>query len=282
MRVLRSTLIIELAYHEAKSVTIKRFPTDSEIEELEFSRHKMVDDVMSTYGNEILVRIFNRSSQSFTKRISGGLWDFNEVIPEGVDIEIRMKHADSRLNGDIGKIARKLSIKHLKKPTVFQSRYSTHCQIDKCGLEDETIELFLKDFSNELGKSVDMYKITKKETKIEKIKPVPEEDWLSDKKKEPHKKTGFVSVDSLKKCLICLQLSSNLEQCEYCKEWFCREHITPKNPHKSLSSKIGHPCSAFNEKQKNIKEEKQLTEKQSNIDKKQSFWKRLKNRIMKL
>jgi glycosyltransferase involved in cell wall biosynthesis len=31
------------------------------------------------------------------------------------DIEIKMKHADSRLNSDIGKIARELSTKHIKK-----------------------------------------------------------------------------------------------------------------------------------------------------------------------
>jgi len=277
MRVLRSTLIIELAYHEAKSVKIKRFPTESEIEELEFSRHKMVDDVMSTYGNEILVRMYNRRSQSFVKRISGGLWDFNELIPEGVDIDIRMKHADSRLNGDIGKIARKLSIRHLKKPTVLQSRYSTHCQIDKCELEDKTIELFLKDFSDELGKSVKLYKITKEETKIEKIKPVPQEDWLSDKEKQSStvKVACFDCGNELEYSKMEGWYDQDLKKTVY----FCQECWNKRQQGKTPDK---HKKDVKEQKQtqlSEIREQKQLPEIQTDISKKQSFWKRLKNRL---
>ena len=36
MRKLRSSMIVEISYHEDKNVTIKRFPTKLEIEELDF------------------------------------------------------------------------------------------------------------------------------------------------------------------------------------------------------------------------------------------------------
>jgi predicted nucleic acid binding AN1-type Zn finger protein len=84
------------------------------------------------------------------------------------------------------------------------------------------------------------------------------------------------SISLFKKCSLCSVESVNLTDCKYCKERFCKDHIEAKTINDSLKSKKGHLCSALNKKQKNIKAEKQLPEKQSNVDKKQSFWKRLK------
>ncbi len=72
----------------------------------------------------------------------------------------------------------------------------------------------------------------------------PEKIFIDTKKKND---------DTLfKKCSFCSTDSFNLSQCQYCKEWFCRDHIKPKKPEEIdyLRTPGGHLCKPFAEKEK--------------------------------
>lgn len=75
----------------------------------------------------------------------------------------------------------------------------------------------------------------------------------------------------LEKCFLCSHKSINSDKCFYCGEWFCKDHIEPRLPHDYSK---GHLCKQFTEQQK--KKESIRIEQH---DKKQSSWKRFKDKI---
>ena len=152
MLTLRSSKVVNLSYHDEKKVKVKRFQTKKEIEEYEYSPHKLVDQEITAFENAVIVKLYDRREGSFKKTISGGNYDFNELIPPGVFIEIKIKHPEIQLRDHLCEITRKLNAKYLKPGRIQPGQYTTTCVIDNCGLTKEIIDNFFNDFSYEIEK----------------------------------------------------------------------------------------------------------------------------------
>ena len=247
-RELRASMKVELIYHEDKYIVNKRFPSTTEIEDFHFSPHKLLDEQERILTNEILVLMYNRmQGVSFEKAFGGGNFDFKVENPPGIDIEIHMKQPDLDLRKDLGEIVRELCKKHLKPASIQPSRYYISCKIDKCILSDENVQMFCTDFLNNIQTKMQTYSIIKKEKEIKFITPIKEindtkQDWIQEELKSEDK-----SETVYKKCSFCSIVVEDIEKCEYCGGWFCRDHIKPKTPHdiEYPSTPGGHSCISF-------------------------------------
>jgi len=167
MRVHFASLTMDLAYNQEKSVTIRRFPTEYETKELKKSKYKLVDDEAFTSDNQIIVELYYNPRRKSVKVISGGNYDFHEGGRYGIDIDIKMTHAEKDLIDYLCKNMKKLCKKHFKPAIVFPSRHSVNCQVDECKLTHNKVKLFLEDFVKGLETEIAEFKITAKEEIIE-------------------------------------------------------------------------------------------------------------------
>lgn len=164
---LSATMTIGISYSKKMPITIRRFPTDFEINELEKYRHKLVDEDANINDNEITVKIYNKRKKSFTKTISGGNFDFNQINPAGTFIEIRIKYPEKQIVHTVKNIVRELCNKHLEPCVMFPSRLSISCTINNFQPNKQCIQNFLLDFTDKINKNVKLFKVTKEESVID-------------------------------------------------------------------------------------------------------------------
>ena len=185
MRVHFATLSMDLAYKKEKSVVLRRFPTEYETKELKKSKYKLVDEEVTTTDNQLELKMYHNPRRKYVRVFSGGNYDFKEGGTYGIDIDIKIKHAEKEIIDYLCSIMRELCKKHLKKAIVFPSMHSVACQIDECKLTHDKVKLFLEDFVMNLEDMIGEFKVTKKEKKIEdkaeeQVKKY-EEIWSKDK-----------------------------------------------------------------------------------------------------
>ena len=280
-RELRASIKLQLAYHEDKFIVHKRFPSQIEIEDFHFSPHKMLDEQKRVLSNEILVLMYNRIEGIPFEKVYGGNYNFNVENPPGIDIELHIKKPDKDLRTDLGEIARKLCIKHLKPAFVLPSRYFISCKIDRCELPDEKVQLFYTDLLNELQTKVQTYSIIKKEKQIKYVTPIKEingekQDWMDYEnisENQPINKNAIVL-----KCSFCSYITDNSTKCKYCGEVFCRDHIKPKTPNEFYSTPGGHSCKPFIKQQEQNQSNGKVLNSKHQPPQKKSFWKRLRGK----
>lgn len=90
-------------------------------------------------------------------------------------------------------------------------------------------------------------KVTPKGESIKiKTETSPKQKKIKSKDNEKEKGSLF------KKCSFCSNESLDLVQCEYCKEWFCKDHIEPKTPREIeyLTTPEGHACKSYTEEKR--------------------------------
>jgi hypothetical protein len=167
MRVQFASMIIDLAYNQEKSIIIRRFPTEFETKELKKSKYQLVDEEVHTSDNQLQINMYYNPRRKFVTVISGGNFDFKEGGECGVDIDIKIKHAEQELNKYICEIIRRLCKTHFKPCILYPSRHSVDCQIDSCTLNQDKVKMFLEDFVVTLESTIGIFKVMKKEKKIE-------------------------------------------------------------------------------------------------------------------
>jgi len=148
---------IEVAYPKGRKIKVKRFPTSYEIDHKKYLRSKMIEVSELTTHNELEVKLYNKREQDSVKVISGGLHDFNEVIPSGALIDIKMKSADKELAQDINDVVRELSKKYLKPCICYTGRYTINVKIDNADFTEQVANIFYEDFAKEIKKRVEHY-----------------------------------------------------------------------------------------------------------------------------
>lgn len=167
MRIPFASMTMDIAYNQDKKITIRRFPTKYETEELKKSKYKLVDEETYISDNQIELNMFYNTRRKSIKVISGGLYDFKEGGRYGVDIDLKMRHPEKELNNYLSGIIRQLCKKYLKPCILFPSRYSINCEIDECRLTEDTVKKFLEDFVTTIEGTIDEIKLIREEKKIE-------------------------------------------------------------------------------------------------------------------
>ncbi len=162
-----ASMTIDVSYNEEMPITIRRFPTEHEIKKLQKYSNKLVDEERITSDNEITIKLYNRQKTRFSKTISGGNYDFTHASSPGTYIDVKIKHAEKNLKNTVVEILRSLSTKHLEPCVLFPSRYSIACSINNFQLTKDIAENFLLDFTVELEKRIETFKITKHKEEIE-------------------------------------------------------------------------------------------------------------------
>jgi len=280
MRVHFASMTIDLAYNEEKNITIKRFPTEFEIEKLKKSKYKLVDEEAITVDNQLIINIYYSPSRKFVKVFSGGNYDFREGARHGVDIDIKIKQAEEDLLNYLCEITRELCKKHLKACVLLPSRHSINCQIDEFKLTQDKVKIFLEEFVTNLEGKMEEFRITKKEKEIEtkaeeKVRKYEEKEALNINIDELQTKPLEPTIDKE-------ILDTNLSHinCEKCG------HRTPKNDiRKIFLSSLNRnvylcpSCYSFGstvleELEKEIKDNEKKHDVKSN-KKEEGFWKRI-------
>ena len=198
---------------------------------------------------------------------------FDYLVEKEKEIIRKAEESLNRMN-NFGFRYEKVEI--IKKETVFEVIPESEIteEAKKNVLPASGINCFYCDKESEMDEVEYFY-----EPDLEKMVTLCKECWETRREGKFPKKKVEDKID-IKKCSFCNQSEAKglneLIQCGHCEEWFCKEHIKSKTLHESLGSKGGHPCSSFNEKQKSVKETNQLPQKQGDVDKKQSIWKRLR------
>ena len=167
MRVHFASIKMDLAYNQEKSIKIRRFPTNFETAQLKKPKYKLVDEEAFTSDNQLEIRLYYNPRRKSIKVFSGGNYDFNEGGRYGIDIDIKMKHAEKDLIDYLCGITRDLCKEHFKPAIIFPSRHSVNCQIDECKLIHSRVKLFLEDFVNLLESEIAEFRVTKKKKEIE-------------------------------------------------------------------------------------------------------------------
>ncbi len=168
MRVQFASLKMDLAYNQEKSVIIRRFPTEYETNELKKSKYKLVDEEVMTSDNQLELKMFHNPRRKNVTVKSGGLYDFKEGGTYGVDIDIKIKHAEKEIIDYLCNVMRELCGRHLKKAIVLPSRHSVACQIDGCKLTNQKVKLFLEDFVKSLEGKIAEFEVTSKEEDMQR------------------------------------------------------------------------------------------------------------------
>jgi len=158
---------MDIAYSQDKKITIKRYPTKYETEILKKFKYQLVDEEIYTSDNQIELNMFYNTQRKQINVISGGLWDFKEGGVYGVDIDLKITHAEKELNEYLCGVIRELCKKYLKPCILYPGKYSINCQIDDCTLTEDIVKKFLEDFVTAIEGKLSEFRVTKKEEKIE-------------------------------------------------------------------------------------------------------------------
>ena len=162
-----ATLKIALSYDKEMPITIRRFPTEFEIEKLRKYEHKLVDDKEFISENEITITIYNTTKSGISKLISGGNYDFTHINPAGTLIFLYLKQPEPVLKENLVDIAKNLCKKHMKPCILHPSNYTINCKIENYQPTKQCIQDFLSELTFELENRINTSKIYKTGGQIE-------------------------------------------------------------------------------------------------------------------
>jgi hypothetical protein len=248
--------IIELIYPEGRRVSHKTFPTNQEIKELGYFKHKIVDKDELTSDNQIKIKMYFEDKRDFLKTYSGGNWNFKQIIPPGTIIVIKVKHADDQLKKDINEIALKLCKTHLREGISYPGFYTTMIRIEYFKYRIDEAQNFIDDFSLKIKKRIENYKFNESsennyeyENNNNNLSTIIEEDWMEKEgifnDKIKGEKEGKILDGAGKKvtgnnkhyrnCEICeeqIDIKKGFEvacaiECPHCKKVYCLKCLEP-------------------------------------------------------
>lgn len=162
-----ATLKIALSYDRKMPITIRRFPTEFEIEKLRKYEHKLVDDTDYTSENEVTIKIYNTTKSGISKLISGGNYDFTHINHAGTLISLYLKQPEPLLKDNLVDIAKNLCKKHMKPYILHPINYTINCKIENYQPTEQCIQDFLSELTFELENRINTSKIYKTEEQIE-------------------------------------------------------------------------------------------------------------------